>query len=339
MDKYIDVHSKDHKLVGQALAAPLHTEVGWRCDCLRLQMHSPPINLDCSPCAYGSNASVSSQGGEESAERSTASFMLQLGLRSFAGGNIDAASHRLSICEQQLRTMLPDADAGRDAAGGGQPGAAAADEQLSIQLGAVCGSLGDCHRRLGNAEEAASSYRESVVQLQQCAVPSDEVGIPLPTSRLFVPCVSGAGSLPSQPVYALQCNAMASIQCLPPSSTSDGLQVKHALSVSLNKLGDLQHWRGGVRDACHCYQAALSLRRELAQSANEERGVGMQLDLAVSLIKVANAEQALDDADLAQPLLEEARKMTEDIAGRVEDADKASMAKLRSVQAYFDSTT
>ena len=112
-----------------------------------------------------------SQGGEESAERSTAAFMLQLGLRSFAGGNIDAALHRLSICEQQLRAMLPDADA----ANGAQPGAAAAGEQLSIQLGAVCGSLGDCHRRLGNAEEAASSYQESVAQLQRCAVPSDEV--------------------------------------------------------------------------------------------------------------------------------------------------------------------
>ena len=119
---------------------------------------------------------------------------------------------------------------------------------------------------------------------------------------------------------------------------ADHAQVKHALSVSLNKLGDLQHWRGDVGDACRCYEEALSLRRELAQSAEEDSGIAMQLDLVVSLIKVANAKQALDDADLAQPLLEEARKAADGIAERVQDGDKASMAKLRGVQAYFDST-
>ena len=114
--------------------------------------------------------------------------MLQLGLRSFAGGNIDAALHRLSTCEQQLRAMLPDAGASRDTANGAEAGAALG-EQLSIQLGAVCGSLGDCHRRLGNADEAASSYRESVVQLQRCAVPSNEVRPCPPTACLICsPC-------------------------------------------------------------------------------------------------------------------------------------------------------
>ncbi len=117
------------------------------------------------------------------------------------------------------------------------------------------------------------------------------------------------------------------------------MQVKHALSVSLNKLGDLQHGRGDVGDACRRYEEALSLRHELAESVDEDRGVGTQLDLVVSLIKVANATQALDDADLAEPLLQEARKVTEGIAGRVQDGDKASMAKLRGVQAYFDSTS
>jgi len=274
-----------------------------------------------------------------SAERSTAAFMLQLGLRSFAGGNIDAALHRLSICEQQLRAMLPD-DAGPDTANGAQPGASATGEQLSIQLGAVCGSLGDCHRRLGNAEEAASSYQESVAQLQRCAVPSDEVGHPAATSLLpSVPCLVSAASVQCHVSRCRPANYCKCVNtCLSLSSTGNGVQVKHALSVSLNKLGDLQHWRGDVGDAWRCYEEALSLRRELAQSANEESGVAMQLDLVVSLIKVANAKQALDDADLAQPLLEEARKATDRIADRVHDGDKASMAKLRGVQAYFDST-
>ena len=50
------------------------------------------------------------------------------------------------------------------------------NEQLSVQLGAICGSLGDCHRRLGNLETALQKYRESVEHLQSCSRPSDEVG-------------------------------------------------------------------------------------------------------------------------------------------------------------------
>ena len=112
------------------------------------------------------------QGAAESPERSTASFMLQLGLRSFAGGNLDAALHRLGACEQQLRAMLPGSATRADAAEGATE---AVDEQLSIQLGAVCGSLGDCHRRLGDAEKAKQRYQDSVAQLQRCATPNDEV--------------------------------------------------------------------------------------------------------------------------------------------------------------------
>ena len=112
------------------------------------------------------------QGDSESAERSTASFMLQLGLRSFAGGNLEAALHRLGACEQQLRAMLPGATDRADTAEGATE---AVDEQLSIQLGAVCGSLGDCHRRLGDTEKATQRYQDSVAQLQRSAVPSDEV--------------------------------------------------------------------------------------------------------------------------------------------------------------------
>ncbi len=117
------------------------------------------------------------------------------------------------------------------------------------------------------------------------------------------------------------------------------VQVKHALSVSLNKLGDLQHWRGDVGDACRCYNEALSLRRQLAQQADQESGVSMQLDLAVSLIKVADAQEALGDAELAQPLLNEARTVTAALEDRVHENDKATTAKLRGVQAYFESKT
>ena len=115
------------------------------------------------------------------------------------------------------------------------------------------------------------------------------------------------------------------------------MQVKHALSVSLNKLGDLHHWHGDVPSACQCYEDALALRRQLAEHADEQTEVSTQLDLVVSLIKVADAKEALGDSDVAQPLLEEARRVTDDLGDRVADDDKASMSKLRGVQAYFDS--
>ena len=113
--------------------------------------------------------------------------------------------------------------------------------------------------------------------------------------------------------------------------------MKHALSVSLNKLGDLQHTCGDVADACRCYEEALSLRRQLAQHAEQDSSVGVRLDLVISLVKVANAQETLGEAELAQPLLEEASKLTTGLADNVNDGDKANSSKLRSVQAYFDS--
>ncbi len=115
------------------------------------------------------------------------------------------------------------------------------------------------------------------------------------------------------------------------------VQVKHALSVSLNKLGDLQHWRGDVSTACRCYEDALALRRQLTEHVDGQSGISTGLDLVISLVKVADAKEALGEAELAQPLLEEARKVTADLEDRVADDDRASMSKLKGVRAYFDS--
>ena len=115
------------------------------------------------------------------------------------------------------------------------------------------------------------------------------------------------------------------------------MQVKHSLSVSLNKLGDLQHWRGDVSTACRCYEDALALRRQLAEHANEQSSISTGLDLVVSLVKVADAKEALGKADLAQPLLKEARRVTGDLEDKVAPDDKGSMSKLKGIRTYFDS--
>ena len=100
--------------------------------------------------------------------------MLQLGLRSFAGGNLQAALDRLGASEQNLRTI---AASGSSAADTEAPGDQPQDEQTIIQLGAVCGSQGDCHRRLGDQDAASRKYQQSVDLLQTCKRPSDEVRV------------------------------------------------------------------------------------------------------------------------------------------------------------------
>jgi hypothetical protein len=117
-------------------------------------------------------------------------------------------------------------------------------------------------------------------------------------------------------------------------------QVKHALSVSHNKLGDMQHWAGDVAGALHCYEQALALRRELAGAEcgverPEPGTVARQLDLAVSLVKVADAQLALEDASHAELLLAEARQLAEAVAAAANPEDKAVMAKLKGVQAHL----
>ena len=117
------------------------------------------------------------------------------------------------------------------------------------------------------------------------------------------------------------------------------MQVKHALSVSLNKLGDLQHWSGQIASALGCYTAALALRRELVEvlgtDASNTGSVSRTLDLAVSLVKVSGAQLAVNnDADTTL-LMIEARELAAAVVATDSLEDKATVAKLKSIQAYL----
>ena len=46
---------------------------------------------------------------------------------------------------------------------------------LSSQLGAVCGSQGDCHRQLAQPDQAKGCYEESVQHLKACKSQDAEV--------------------------------------------------------------------------------------------------------------------------------------------------------------------
>ena len=116
--------------------------------------------------------------------------------------------------------------------------------------------------------------------------------------------------------------------------------MKHALSVSTNKLGDLLHSAGDVSAALKCYEGALLSRRQLvidngAAEKCEQWAVAQLLDLAVSLIKVAHAHMALDDPSHVEEFTTEAQKLAELVAARAKPEDKGLTAKLKGLQTFL----
>ena len=67
-------------------------------------------------------------------------------------------------------------------------------------------------------------------------------------------------------------------------------QVVHPLSVSYNKLGDLEYGQGHVQAAVDQYRQGLAVRQQALQHSDQQ-GAAQQLDVAVSTIKVADACQ------------------------------------------------
>lgn len=237
VDKYIAVHSRDHKLTSGGKAAPQAEE--------KAAQH---------PAA------------------ARASFFLQIGLRSFAGGNPAAALTRLQACEAALVEQQHE-DVGSAA--------------LGTQLGAVCGSQGDALQQLKEPGAAAERYQQAIQHLQ--------------------------------------------------SNTKPSAEAQHALSVCHNKLGDLQYTRGNLPAAREQYDAALAVRRALCEASDSSTAQPtQQVDLAASLVKVADINSALGDAAVAKELIAEAS----DIAASLEaaDLDCTVQRKLAGIKAYLEST-
>lgn len=71
------------------------------------------------------------------------------------------------------------------------------------------------------------------------------------------------------------------------------VQITHPLSVSYNKLGDLEYGLGNVEAAEGWYQKGLAVRQQ-ALGSRQKSDPNQQLDVAVSMIKVADANQVCD---------------------------------------------
>ncbi|KAK9802810.1 hypothetical protein WJX73_010362 [Symbiochloris irregularis] len=167
--------------------------------------------------------------GPVSEVQTPAAFFLDLGLTSLAGRNYSAALARLDRCRQLL---LEQGDADRP----------------SVKLGAVCGSQGDCSMQLGQMQDAAAHYRESIDHLSQAPEPNTEA--------------------------------------------------QQALTVSLNKLGDLAYWQGDVQAARDTYHKALMVRQKLLEASQADDSstehAGLAVDVAVSLGKLMDADKVLE---------------------------------------------
>ncbi|XVF41022.1 hypothetical protein PTKIN_Ptkin01aG0247100 [Pterospermum kingtungense] len=100
---------------------------------------------------------------------------------------------------------------------------------------------------------------------------------------------------------------------------TDDLEIKHTLSVSLNKIGDIKYYDGDLQVARSCYFRSLGVRRDVIKN---HPGVASQiLDIAVSLAKVADIDRILGKEDMAVDGFEEAIKLLESLTLKSEEAD------------------
>lgn len=88
---------------------------------------------------------------------------------------------------------------------------------------------------------------------------------------------------------------------------TDDLEITHALSVSLNKIGDLKYYDGDLQAARSYYLRSLGVRRDVIKNNS---GVASQvIDIAVSLAKVADVDRILGKDDEAINGFQEAIKL------------------------------
>ncbi|KAM7500262.1 hypothetical protein LguiA_024676 [Lonicera macranthoides] len=93
--------------------------------------------------------------------------------------------------------------------------------------------------------------------------------------------------------------------------TTDDLEITHTLSVSLNKIGDLKYYGEDLEAARSYYFQALNVRRNAIKHPS---CVPSQiLDLAVSLVKVADVDRNIGNEDAAIAGFQEGIKLLESL--------------------------
>ncbi|KAK2995730.1 hypothetical protein RJ640_016682 [Escallonia rubra] len=91
--------------------------------------------------------------------------------------------------------------------------------------------------------------------------------------------------------------------------STDDLEIKHTLSVSLNKIGDLKYYDGDLQAARSYYCQGLNVRRNAIK--HHSTVPSQILDVAISLAKVADVDKNLGNEDVAVDGFEEGIKLLE----------------------------
>jgi tetratricopeptide (TPR) repeat protein len=213
----------------------------------------------------------------EEEEKGKAAFLLQVGVRALSGGNPASAAYRLKQCMEELEAQLQNLGKNEEKQEENK-NKQQEREVLINKMGAVSGCLGDCYRALGDAEQAIEEYAHSASFLEQIAY-SD---------------YSEQEEKEEEKKEEEDENGKPGV--------SAATAARQALSVTLNKIGEMYHLQGKLDYALIRYKQALFLRQSLLRRLQyEESGnidsekldtktsVEAALDIAVSHIKVANA--------------------------------------------------
>lgn len=113
-------------------------------------------------------------------------------------------------------------------------------------------------------------------------------------------------------------------------------EVVHALSVSLNKMGDLKYYANDLQSARAYYVRSLDVRRSALSDYTELSS--QVLDTAVSLAKVADVDRALGNDGPASEGFQEAIKLLENLSGKSRE-DTSLERRRMSVLEFLRSQT
>ena len=264
---------------------------------------------------------------EENEETGRAAFLLQVGLRALSGGNPASAACRLFQCLSELELQLKELEKVETV-----DRKAAEKVKLLNKMGAVAGCLGDCHRALGDAEQAIQQYTHSANILERVVA----------SSNIFSFSPEEAA-------------AQETLNPNPGASTTEAAAAAAAatksLSVTINKIGEMYHLQGDLQKAVEKYKHALVLRQTRLNSmikdkkkidsvfGNGERGgksplstkidqtyVEAALDVAFSQVKVSNVLKTLLDEKKGNNVEGQAWRVLED----------AARALLKEIEIWMD---
>eukprot|EP00897_Mesotaenium_endlicherianum_P001949 jgi/Mesen1/1782/ME000014S01190 len=177
------------------------------------------------------------------------SFLLQHAMRAFQAGNVASAKQRLLLCLGDLRDELA------------REGAARRD--LSCQLGAVLGSLGDCSRIGGDADEAGTYYEDAAQSLAAVEDRDAEVVHALAVSwnklgdlRYYARDLEGARVFYEKALTERRAFVARDPELAGPSQVLD-------VAVSLAKVADVDRAMGNAKGSVEGFQEAAETAEKL----------------------------------------------------------------------------